>query len=159
MAKLFPKPVPKPGQLIAATAISLSMLVSFMACSQTRSNLDEVEERSDGPVEVISADETPGLGPGLQRLADVAKSDLSKKMGVDVVDIDVVEAAYVTWRDSSIGCPRPDMQYMQVLTNGARLVLRANGTLYHYHSGGSRAPFLCPGPSPEEPLPYAPGEA
>lgn len=148
-----------PGQVIKAIAISLIVLPALMACSQMRSDLDEVAERSDGSDQAISPDETPGLGPGLQRLADIARTDLSTKLGVDAGDIGIVEAAYVTWRDSSIGCPRPDMQYMQVLTNGARIVLRANGVLYHYHSGGNRAPFLCARPSPEGPLPYAPGEA
>jgi hypothetical protein len=151
--------MPEIRNVVATTAISLLMLPALVACSQMRSDLDEVEEVSRGPEEVISPGKTPEPGPGLQRLADIARSDLGAKLDVDAEDIDIVEAAYVTWRDSSIGCPRPETQYMQVLTNGARLVLRANGVLYHYHSGGNRAPFLCAKPSPKGPLPYAPGEA
>jgi len=147
----------KSGFVIAATVASLFMLPSLSACSQLRSGINEVAEETERPEQAISSGETPG--PGLQRLAAIAKSDLSTKLGIDAEDIDIVEAAYVTWRDSSIGCPRPGMQYMQVLTNGSRILLRANAVLYHYHSGGSRAPFLCAKPSPNEPLPYAPGEA
>jgi len=98
-------------------------------------------------------------GPGLQRLVDLAVPDLAAKLKVDESAIELVEAQYVTWRDSSAGCPKPGMQYLQVLTNGARIVLQADGTKYHYHSGGNRPPTYCAKPSSIEPLPYSPGEA
>ena len=104
-------------------------------------------------------DAAQSLGPGLQRLADLAVTDLATNLNVDEEIIEVVEAQFVTWRDSSAGCPRPGMQYMQVLTNGSRIVLRVDGTIYHYHSGGNRPPFYCAKPSSIEPLPYSHGEA
>ena len=139
--------------------VTVAGLLALPACSRTHVESEGAGEGQNGPDQAASSAEAPAPGPGLQRLVDIAKTDLGAKLGVGADDIDLVEAAYVTWRDSSIGCPRPDMQYMQVLTNGARIVLRANGVLYHYHSGGSRAPFLCARPSPQGPLPYAPGEA
>jgi len=98
------------------------------------------------------------LGPGLQRLVDLAVTDLATNLSVEEETIEVVEAQFVTWRDSSAGCPKPGMQYLQVLTNGARMLLRANGTTYHYHSSGSRSPFHCAKPAPIKPLPYSHGE-
>jgi hypothetical protein len=98
------------------------------------------------------------LGPGLQRLADLAMQDLGSILGLEQGEIEVVQAAYVTWRDSALGCPQPGYQYMQVLTNGSRIRLRANKQVYQYHSGGNRPPFLCEKPSKTEPLPYAAGE-
>jgi len=105
------------------------------------------------------AKENVSLGPGLRRLADLSTQDLGSKLGLEPEDIDIVQADYVTWRDSSLGCPQPGYQYMQVLTNGSRVLLRAEKLIYHYHSGGNRQPFLCKKPSAQEPLPYAPGEA
>lgn len=98
------------------------------------------------------------LGPGLQRLADLAMADLATRFAIDKEKISVVEAEYVTWRDASTGCPRPGMQYAQVLTNGSRIVLMAEGKRYHYHSGGNRPPVYCARPSGEKPLPYQYGE-
>jgi len=98
------------------------------------------------------------LGPGLQRLADLSMQDLGSTMGVGQEEIEVVQADYVTWPDSSMGCPQPGYQYMQVLTNGSRIRLRANNRVYQYHSGGNRQPFLCENPSTTEPPLYAPGE-
>jgi hypothetical protein len=99
------------------------------------------------------------LGAGMQRLVDLAVSDLATKLKVDEHTIEIVEAQIVTWRDSSAGCPQPGMQYLQVLTNGSRIVLRVDEMTYHYHSGGSRAPAHCAKPSKTEPLPYSHGEA
>ena len=99
------------------------------------------------------------LGPGMQRLVDLATKDLSMKLGVEPTGIEVMQAEYVSWRDSSVGCPQPGYQYLQVITNGSRIVLSFNKQVYHYHSGGNRPPSLCKKPSATAPLPYSPGEA
>lgn len=99
------------------------------------------------------------MGPSIKRLVDMAVDDLAEKAGVDKEKIEVVSAKFVSWPDSSAGCPQPGMQYMQVITNGSRIVLKADDKTYHYHSGGNRPPFYCPKPSPRKPLPYGPGEA
>jgi len=101
---------------------------------------------------------TVAVGAGLQRLVDMATKSLATKLGIEEADIALAQAEYVTWRDSSIGCPQPDMQYMQVLTNGSRIALKANNGVYHYHSGGNRPPSYCAKPAPRKPLPYEYGE-
>lgn len=98
------------------------------------------------------------IGPGLQRLVDLAKADLHERLSLATDRMAVIKADYVTWRDTSVGCPAPGYQYAQVLTPGSRIHLRVEGKLYRYHSGGNRAPFLCERPAGEEPLPYAHGE-
>ena len=95
---------------------------------------------------------------GLERLVDLAKQDLASKTGVDARLIEIVSAAYVTWRDASLGCPEPGYQYAQVLTNGSLIILQADGKTYQYHSGGKRMPVLCDSPSRETPVPYGAGE-
>jgi hypothetical protein len=35
------------------------------------------------------------------------------------------------------------MRYKQVPVDGLRILLRLSGRTYAYHSGGSKAPFLC----------------
>ena len=99
------------------------------------------------------------IGPGLRRLVDLATKDLIAKEGIDATEIEVLQAAYVSWPDSSMGCPQPGYEYLQVITNGSRIVLKADKQVYYYHSGGNKPPFRCVKPSPLKPLPYGPGEA
>ena len=147
------------------------------ACNDARTEEDQdetqLEDVSAGelrlqPVpnaidELEPGKQTPGgqitVGPGLQRLVDLATKDLIAKEGIDATKVELVQAEYVSWRDSSMGCPQPGYQYLQVVTNGSRIVLKVDKQVYNYHSGGNKPPFSCVKPSPSKPLPYAPGEA
>jgi hypothetical protein len=150
------------NQMCCSVAVVGVLLASPYAISDGHKKDAEdadVTKPSDKAANEVARTPAPKLGPGLQRLADLAIADLTASLKVDAKVVEVVEAQFVTWRDSSAGCPRPGMQYLQVLTNGARIVLRVDGTIYHYHSGGSRPPLHCAKPSSIEPLPYSHGEA
>jgi hypothetical protein len=72
-----------------------------------------------------------------------AKRDLAQRFGIAPVDIEVLSVEAVTWPDSSLGCPQPDMGYAQVLVEGLLIRLGHARQTYNYHSGGSQPPFLC----------------
>ena len=140
-----------------------TMVAAFLVATGCANAADqEKKELTVKSVPTIASDlsSTPAVsvGTGMQRLVDMATKNLAAKLGIEEADITVAQAVYVTWRDSSIGCPRPDMQYLQVLTNGSRIVLKANNRVYHYHSGGNQPPSHCAKPSPQKPLPYDHGE-
>ncbi|MDH3864023.1 MAG: hypothetical protein OEV10_08665 [Gammaproteobacteria bacterium] len=82
---------------------------------------------------------------------DIAKRDLAKRLSISIDRINVVDVREVTWRDGSVGCPRPGMLYKQVLVNGSLIILEANGVRYEYHSGDGRGPFYCADPEPPVP--------
>jgi hypothetical protein len=73
----------------------------------------------------------------------LAKADLAARLGIDESDIEVVRREAVVWSDGSLGCPQPGMVYTQALVEGTYMELRAGGTIYAYHSGEGRPPFLC----------------
>ena len=75
-----------------------------------------------------------------------AIADLAARQGAQPSAITVVSEENVVWPDSALGCPEPGMNYMQVLTDGVRIVLELDGVEYAYHGGGSRDVFLCPSP-------------
>lgn len=118
----------------------------------------------DKPIKVIKSLSGSARGEiagdaGMKKMILMAREDLGKRLQVDKDAIEVLEARYVTWRDSSYGCPKPDAQYMQVLSNGARLKLQVNKKVYHYHQGGRRSLFYCDTVSRREPLPAHHGDA
>lgn len=80
---------------------------------------------------------------GLAPLVEQAKADLAARLGIAVDEITVVSAEAVVWPDGSLGCPQPGMAYTQVLVEGAKIVLWAEGRTWPYHAGGERSPFLC----------------
>jgi len=75
-----------------------------------------------------------------------AKVDLAKRLNVPIEAVSVIGQVEKTWRDGSLGCPKPGMNYKQVLISGSQLVLSVDGKRYHYHAGGHRDYFFCTQP-------------
>jgi len=84
--------------------------------------------------------------PYLARLVQQARDDLAMRLGIPSEQIDLVEFKQVEWPDGSLGCPQPGMAYTQVMVDGLLIRFQAGGSVYEYHSGGNRSPFLCKNP-------------
>lgn len=80
----------------------------------------------------------------LEPLAAEAASDLARRLEIDKSEVEVAEALFVTWPNSALGCPEPDMMYTQALVPGYRIRLVASGNSYHYHGARDKPPFYCP---------------
>ena len=86
------------------------------------------------------------------QLVVYAKEDLAKRLGIPIDEIELITMESVTWRDGSLGCPKPGMQYTQALVNGSLIMLSVDERQYRYHSGRGGTPFLCEN-KPDPPLP------
>ena len=84
------------------------------------------------------------IDPQLESFVSQARSDLARRLEIEEAEITVINAQYVTWPNSALGCPEPDMMYTQALVSGYRIRLRADGALYHYHGAEDRPPSHCP---------------
>lgn len=65
---------------------------------------------------------------------------------LDPSTISLVSDEAVQWSSSALGCPKQDMMYMDVMTDGFRVVIAVNGVEYAYHANTSRNFFLCQSP-------------
>jgi hypothetical protein len=107
------------------------------------------------PSTTTPGDEPPAPAPDVtvpehaRARVDAAVADLSARLASEPATISVVDYRDVTWGDGSLGCPRPDTMYIQRLTPGTLLVLRAaNGTTFEYHGGPEGALSYCASPRP-----------
>jgi hypothetical protein len=82
-----------------------------------------------------------------QPLVDRARQDLAQQLSLKAEDITPVGVEEVEWRNSSLGCPRPGMNYLQVITPGYRIMLEAQGKRYEYHTDQSSRVVRCENPS------------
>jgi hypothetical protein len=116
---------------------------------EAETGIGELQPTKEVSLAIPEPMQTPA-DQGSQDLISLAKEDLVARLGIDIYKIELLSFEAVTWRDGSLGCPQPGMGYIQVLIDGHRILLRAEGKVYHYHSGGNEAPFLCR--NPQEPL-------
>jgi hypothetical protein len=130
---------------VAAVVVGLALLL-LGGCGNESSPPPAAGQEST--VSPSTQPPTPGPSTPAQGPVEQAKSDLTGRLGISASQVTVVSSQQVTWRDASLGCPQPGMQYAQVLTNGSRIVLEAGGKRYEYHSGVHGTPVLCANPQP-----------
>jgi hypothetical protein len=80
------------------------------------------------------------------RQAELARAALAREQGLAVSDITVVAIEANEWRDSSLGCPKPGMNYLQVITPGYKVTLEARGQRYEYHTDSNQRVVRCDQP-------------
>jgi hypothetical protein len=81
-----------------------------------------------------------------QKMVDLAKAHLAQRLSISAGQITLIEVRPVVWRDASLGCPKPAVDYMRVETPGFRIVLEAGGKTYNRHTDESRRVVLCATP-------------
>ncbi len=97
------------------------------------------------PVDLsIKSAGAPG-GPDA-RMGELARAALAQELALAETDIAVVAVEATEWRDSSLGCPKPGMNYLQVITPGYKITLEAQGKRYEYHSDTNRRVVRCDTP-------------
>jgi hypothetical protein len=78
-----------------------------------------------------------------QKMVSLAKEHLAQKLGIPVEQIALSEVRPVVWRDASLGCPKPAIDYIQVETPGFNILLEAGGQTYNYHTNQSSRFVMC----------------
>ena len=104
-------------------------LAALAACAQ-----DIRFVPGQGPAEALSDTDRAVALLAIDTLA----ADL--KLPREKVELDTVRA--IDWRDSSIGCPKPGMAYLDVITPGHKVTLRVDGQIYVVHEAKNKA-FVC----------------
>jgi hypothetical protein len=136
-------------------------LVGLLACesSELTSDAHEAEapgqsasakEKETPPVDEATVDD-PGNGTaGDETVFTQAEEDafaraisaLAGQRSIPESEIEPFSVLAQEWPDSSLGCPKPGSQYLQVITPGYRVRLMAGGKMYHVHVA-DRSVVIC----------------
>jgi hypothetical protein len=79
--------------------------------------------------------EKPPTQPSQEEAVALAKQHLAAELKISPEQITVVSIEKVDWPDTSLGLPKPDMAYAQVIVPGFKITLRALEQDYVYHAG------------------------
>jgi hypothetical protein len=90
-------------------------------------------------------DMTPVTPPNetAEKLVNLVKQHLAKKLGFAVDQIVLSEIKPVIWRDAGLGCPKPGVDYIQIETPGYNILLEAGGKSYRYHTDETKRFVQC----------------
>lgn len=95
------------------------------------------------PIDIAAQAQPPVLDATGNQMVELAKQDLAKLLGIDPSAVTLVSASPVEWNDSSLGCPKPDVAYMQVITPGFLIRISAQGSTYEYHTDSRSQVVKC----------------
>lgn len=95
------------------------------------------------PQDIAPQAQQPILDQSAQQMLNLAARDLAQSLGVDPATVSVVNVEPVEWNDSSLGCPKPDLSYMQVITPGYLIRLKVAEQVYEYHTDKTSAVIRC----------------
>ncbi len=104
---------------------------------------DSMEEKFTEKMEMMEDQQSPR-----NAMVQKAVDDLAARLGVEASSIQAGSLEPVMWRDGSMGCPKPGMQYTQALIPGYRIMLSDGSRTYWYHGRKDGEPFLCENPKP-----------
>lgn len=76
-------------------------------------------------------------------LLDKILADAAQRSGVAAAAITVQMGQAVEWPDSSLGCPKPGVAYLQVITSGYHVLLLAGAGSYDYRADVRGRFFVC----------------
>jgi hypothetical protein len=93
--------------------------------------------------------------PVADSLVELARADLAQRMAKDPLAIYLLDLAAVTWLESSLGCPRSDLNYTVKTVPGYRLVFKVADEIHLYHADGLQVTY-CPAEREVLPPPYSP---
>ena len=85
----------------------------------------------------------PGVPGGLSSISQLVSRELAQRLGKEMSDITVISQQAVEWSDGALGCPGPNMAYIQVIIPGFKIVLQADGRTYNYHTDTGSSFVLC----------------
>ena len=78
-----------------------------------------------------------------QKMVNLVKEHLAQKLGIPAEQVVLSQVKPVVWRDASLGCPKPNIDFMPVDTPGYNIFLQAQGKTYNYHTDEVKRFVVC----------------
>ena len=76
---------------------------------------------------------------------------VTKQTGASPGQITILSQEAIDFSDSSLGCPKPGMAYMQVITPGHKVMVEYAGKTYDVRIAGGRG-LICDNPTDGGPV-------
>jgi hypothetical protein len=121
----------------------LSVLVFGVMVMSACNSAPTQEPAATGAAQPSSAAGTPSPAPVEDEIVARARQAL-RDAGVDDTEYQLAAREEAEWSDSSLGCPKPGLSYMQVITHGEVLRFTGPRGAYEVHVSSNSAVLCAP---------------
>lgn len=91
---------------------------------------------------IVIPSELPEMDSNQRQNIDRARRDLAQRLGIDETNIAVDSAEQAEFPDAALGAPAKGEMSAQVITDGWRIRLMANGKPYEYRANARQLRLL-----------------
>lgn len=141
--------------MIAAThsLVFLVLATGLAGCGST-----EAGGSTTAPATLKQADSamTEKPNPVPDDVMDRLLEQISRESGVERNALVVERAEQVTWSDGALGCPQPNVSYLQALVTGFWVVVLAGEEEFDYRIDDQSRFVRCTGATRQAPIVYPP---
>ena len=117
--------------------------LNLIGCNQVTKTQEILASPAEGDATQMNQPLPTSSNSVSQSLIERAKEDLAQRLSISMTEINLVEVVEVEWSDSSLDCPQPGMEYLQVIIPGYRIQLESGGNIYEYHSNRDTYVIYC----------------
>ena len=101
-------------------------------------------EPGSGALEVMRPPGRPGgAAQNMGGVREAVTRNLTRYLVSQAAAVSVVSTESVTWPNGGLGCPEVGMAYAEVMVEGSRITLEADGQTYTYHTSSGGEFVLC----------------
>jgi hypothetical protein len=115
-----------------STATTAPTLAPTTTMTSAPSQTATVTPRASATATPTLQDAWSAVDPRLKNMLTRARADLSRRTGVPVADIQLLDVTLVMWPNKGGGCPTPGIVYAQVSQDGVLIHFQAHGLAYSY---------------------------
>jgi hypothetical protein len=151
----------KQTKILIYLTIPIILSIILSACSRTILDAKTQTATLDLPPSKTSrAQSTQVVNPDNENIVAIIIEDLSLRLAIPIDEIKIQSVEEVQWPNSGLGCPNTNLEYVDVIVPGYKIVLTAVKRDYSYHTDRISQFILCDEfGQPQFPLiPVTPGE-
>jgi len=127
----------------------LVLLAGMQGCSSAGATTPapaSLHAPSAAPSPTAAATDVASDGPGdatTLKMVGLARQQAATTLGVPMEQLTVASVEPVQWRDASLGCPKPGVDYLPMPTPGYRITVKVGEVTYEYHADRESRVIQC----------------
>lgn len=128
--------------------VGMLVLLALVGCGSAETQSTATAPASTPGPTVVTGPTMVPTPAGATDLDRQAVDRLARFLSVDAATLSVESAETREWSSSALGCPASGQMYLQVITPGMLITVKADGKTYEIHASNDGTMVLCDGGQP-----------
>jgi hypothetical protein len=135
----------RPRAALLLAGLALLLATGTLAAQELP--MDTPSDQDSGP-RIVNPDPTVLMLSAPDDLVQMVRADAAQRLGTDAASVQIAASQPMEWSNASLGCPRRESVFAQVITPGFLIVVDVDGNRLTYHTDTGTNFVVCEGGRP-----------